>query len=128
VRGERRHTEVEGGPAEHFAAVVVGIKVHVEGVDVAVAFVVDDDCGGDGIVGLAIRVGFGAFDPVWVRGHVVVGGKKDISTELINVVFGEWFGRPRDLVEVDLGSGVVEEDLEIGGHVLVLRMKIDDRR
>jgi hypothetical protein len=118
--GEGRHTEVECGPSEDFAAVVVGVKVHVEGVDITVALVVNNDGSGDGIVGLAIRVRFGAFDPLWVRGHVVVRGKKYICTELVDVVLGEWLRGPRDLVEVDFGCGMVEEDLEVGGHVLVV--------
>jgi hypothetical protein len=119
--------EVEGGPAEDFAAVVVGVKVHVEGVDVAVAFVGDDDGGSDGVVGFAVGVGFGALDPVGVLGNIVVGGEVDVGAELVDVVLGEGLGRPGDFVEVDLRSGVVEEDFDVGRHILVSGVEVDHR-
>jgi hypothetical protein len=65
-------TKVQVVEAEDFAAPVVGVEVHVECVNIAVALVVDDDGRRHGVVCLSLGVGFGAFDPGRVRGDVVL--------------------------------------------------------
>lgn len=85
-------TEIKFFDPEDVAAVVVGVEVHVECVDDAVAFIVDDDGGRDGVVGFPTAVGLGAFEPGWVFGYVVFGGEPDIVSELVDVVEGQWIG------------------------------------
>jgi hypothetical protein len=125
--GEENVTKVQLVPAQHFTAIVVGVKIHVERIDIAVAFVIDDDCCGDCTVRLAIRVWFGAFDPLWILGYVVVGSEVHITTKLVDVVLSKWLGWARDFIKVYSRSRVVEKGLDISRHILIIGVKIDDR-
>ena len=77
-------------------ALVVGVEVHVEGVDTVVAVVVDDDCAAGGVGGLAGGVGDYAVEPFGLFGDVDGGCEVDVhaiaaeSVEKIEVVEGEW--------------------------------------
>jgi hypothetical protein len=119
-------TEVERTPTKDVSPVVVRVKVHVEGIDVAVALIVHDDCSGDGVISLAAGVWFRAFDPFWFGGHVVVRSKVDVVAELVDVVLGQGLGRTGDFVEVYARRGVVEEQLDVRGEVFVLGVEVDD--
>jgi len=126
--GWRCRTEIQFFPVEYFAAVVVGVEVHVESVDVAVAFVVHDDCGGDGVVGLSASVWLRAFDPFGIRGHVVVGSKVDIVAQLVDIFDCQRLRGAWDFVEVHARRCMIEKGLDISGKVFIVGVEVDDRR
>lgn len=115
-------TKVQILPPEDLAAVVVGVKVHVESIYIAVALVVDDNSCGGGALSLAVGIGLCAFDPLGVLGHVVVGREPHVAGHLIQVQRCQGLGGPRDFLVVYARRRGVEEGLEIGGVVRVVRV------
>jgi hypothetical protein len=73
---------------------VVGIEVHVEGVDRAGAVVVDHNAARLGAVRLAVRIGSHAFHPLGGVGHVVVGAQEDIFSavriQFVQIIQRQW--------------------------------------
>lgn len=84
--------------AEDGVALVVGVEVHVEGVDGAVALVVDDDGAGGVGAGAAAGVGLDAVEVGRVFAEVGGGGEVDVGA-----VGG--VGGGVQLVEVGEGEG-----------------------
>ena len=65
-------TEVELAPSKYVTAIVVGVEVHVEGIHIAVSFIVHNDSRGSCSFGLSLSVGFCAFDPCGILRHIIV--------------------------------------------------------
>ena len=65
---------------------------HVEGIHIAIAFIVDDN-GGCCTISPAVTVGSYAFDPVRIGGDIILGSEVNIATKLIQTVEVEWAGR-----------------------------------
>jgi hypothetical protein len=116
--GER--TKVQKALSEYIAAIVVGVKVHVESINVAVAFIINDDSRRCRPVSLSRCIRLGAFDPLRISGHVVIGGQPDVAAHLIEIGGGERLGGTGDLIEINPRSGVVEERLYVCRHILVI--------
>lgn len=107
-------SEIELLDSEDSAAVVVSVIIHVKSVDIAVSLVIYDDSGGDGIVGFAVGVRAGSFDPFRVFGDVVLRGEVDIAAELVEVIKIERRGTA-DSIEVYFGDAVGDLGLESSG-------------
>ena len=78
-------TKIQCLPTNYITAVIVGVKVHVKRIHVAVTLVVYDDCRGHSSVRLPFAVRLGAFDPFRVLSHVVVGSEPHIGAHLVDV-------------------------------------------
>jgi hypothetical protein len=73
-------TKVQGIPPQDVAAVVVGVEVHVKGVDDTVSLVIHNHGSRHGVGCCAAAVGFGTLYPGRVFRHVVFGREVDIAS------------------------------------------------
>lgn len=79
------NTEVELLPLEDVTPIIVRVKVHVKGIDIAVTLVIHNDGGGNCTVRPSLGIRSRALDPLRVFGDIVVGCEPDIAAHLVHI-------------------------------------------
>ena len=102
---------------EVYAAKVVRVEVHVEGIDQAVSVIIDDDGGGNGVASLARAIWRHPEKPLRVLFDVVVGCQEHfLASEVVQtvqVVEGQGIRGTADSRKVDLRLGIRELSADV---------------
>ena len=115
---------------EYPASPVVGIEMHVEGINVASAMIVDNDSAANGSLSFAVGVRLHTLEPCWIGSHVCDRGKIHIrpviSVQLVEIIQSEcvWY---RDVYKVDLWFGIGKLGAYITWKVCIFGVKPDNR-
>jgi hypothetical protein len=117
---DRERTEVQKALSEYISAIVVGVKVHVESINVAVAFVIDDNSRRCCPASLSGCIRLCPFNPLRILGHVVIGCEPHVAAHLVDIGGGKRLGGTGDLIEVNAWGGVVEKRLYVCRHIQVI--------
>jgi hypothetical protein len=77
-------------------------------------------------IGLPGRIRLVTQDPRGVGGYIVVRGEPDITAKLVDIGGGKGLRGTRNFIKVHSRSGVIEECLDVGWQVLIVRVQIYD--